>query len=460
MSYRVLVLQPGRVMTPVLLRRLRDLVADGLILVGPPPAASPSLTDYPHADAEVATLAAELWGACDGLAITENRLGQGRVIWGKALLDVLTALGARPDFACRDATVGEHIRYIHRTAASDDIYFVASALPDARRFLCSFRVTGKRPELWRPDTGRTEAVAVYDERDGSTFIPLDLDPVGSVFVIFRSAPPLPDRVLSVRRNEVELAGLTPRQLPEHQLAHVLGRITVENEVRLEAHQPGRYVVETARGRSLAADVAPLPEPIEITGPWQLEFPAGWGAPPRLTLDRLISWTDHPDPGVKYFSGTATYRRKFDVPKTLPARDHRLYLDLGRVAVIAELTVNGQDLGILWKPPFRADITGVVRAGANDLEVKVVNLWPNRLIGDEHLPEDCEWHPPSTPHNLTPRSWGPVIARWPKWLLEGKPSPTGRVTFTTWKHWTKDDPLLESGLLGPVVIHVTRLVTLA
>ena len=107
--------------------------------------------------------------------------------------------------------------------------------------------------------------------------------------------------------------------------------------------------------------------------------------------------------------------------------------------------------MLWKPPFRLNITNILRQGTNELVVSVVNLWPNRLIGDEQLPEDSEWIPPASRRNLTPRNYGAVLANWPKWFLEHKPSPTGRVTFTTWKHWTKEDPLLESGLLGPVFI---------
>jgi hypothetical protein len=123
-------------------------------------------------------------------------------------------------------------------------------------------------------------------------------------------------------------------------------------------------------------------------------------------------------------------------------NRKLYLNLGRVEVIAEVKLNGRDLGILWKPPFQVDITAAAKPGRNQLEVKVVNLWPNRLIGDSRLPEDTEWT-------------GTKLTAWPQWLLEGKPSPTGRVTFTTWKHWGKDDPLQESGLLGPVVLEAAE-----
>jgi hypothetical protein len=454
MSYRILVLPPGRTITPALLGKIKELVVAGARVVGPRPASSPSLADYPRCDAEVRQLAAELWGDCDGVSITENRYGKGKVVWGKPLADVLAGMDARPDFACFGVTPGEEIRYIHHEIDGDDLYFVASALPEARRFLCTFRVAGKRPELWWPDTGRIEPVAVYDERADSTMIPLALDSCGSVFVVFRSsATSLTDRVISLRRNGVELSGLAPTPAPETQLGHEA--VGVEHRGATEYHikvaQPGTYELKTAAGRTLKAEVPALPNPIEIGGPWELGFPKGWGAPEHVTLERLISWTDHPNPGVKYFSGTATYRRQFEVPREMLARNLSLYLDLGRVSVIAQAKLNGRDLGILWKPPFRADITDFLHAGANELLVSVVNLWPNRLIGDEQLPDDCEWIPPSTPGNPTPPNYGAALARWPQWFLAQKPSPTGRLTFTTWKFWTKDDPLMESGLLGPVFI---------
>jgi hypothetical protein len=259
---------------------------------------------------------------------------------------------------------------------------------------------------------------------------------------------LAQRVVSLRHNGAETSGLPAKPAPETQLQHEFCAVQSNGEgsegYRIEVVQAGIYEFKSAAGRSLKAEVRQVPKPIEIEGPWELAFPKGWGAPEQVTLATLISWTEHPNPGVKYFSGTATYRRKFVIPARDIPKECGLYLDLGQVNVIAQAKLNGRDLGILWKPPFRAEVTEVLRAGANDLEIQVVNLWPNRLIGDENLPPDCEWKA---------QERGQVLSRYPQWLLENKPQPSGRVTFTTWKHWSKDDPLLESGLLGPVRILV-------
>jgi hypothetical protein len=121
--------------------------------------------------------------------------------------------------------------------------------------------------------------------------------------------------------------------------------------------------------------------------------------------------------------------------------------LGKVEVMAAVKLNGKDLGILWKEPYRVEVTGALKSGENALEVEVVNLWINRMIGDEQLPEDSERNPNGT------------LKQWPPWLQEGKPSPTGRFTFTSWRLWQKDSPLVESGLLGPVKLRATqRMVT--
>jgi (4-O-methyl)-D-glucuronate---lignin esterase len=200
--------------------------------------------------------------------------------------------------------------------------------------------------------------------------------------------------------------------------------------------PGEVKLTLASGKKMHAEIRAVPSPVEISGAWDLSFPPNWGAPEHATFDKLISWTDSPDSGVKYFSGTATYTKEIDVAAADLAAGKSLWLDLGRVKNLAEVFVNGKPLGILWKPPFRVNLAGAAQPGKNKLEIKITNLWPNRLIGDEQLPDDREWN-------------GKRLREWPQWVLDGKPSPTGRYTFTTWHHWTKDDALLESGLLGPV-----------
>ncbi|MEI6503933.1 MAG: glycosylhydrolase-like jelly roll fold domain-containing protein, partial [Armatimonadota bacterium] len=213
-----------------------------------------------------------------------------------------------------------------------------------------------------------------------------------------------------------------------------------------ALEPGDYRATLQSGRILHfGSVAPRAH--AVAGPWELHFPAGWGAPDHVRLARLLSWGDHPEPGVRYFSGTAIYHTTFNVPRDLLGAEERVTLDLGEVQVMARPNLNGHDLGLLWRPPYRVDVTGALRAGSNTLEVQVTNLWPNRLIGDEQLPEDSE------------RNTNGTLRAWPPWLLAGKPSPTGRVTFTSWRLWGRDDPLLPSGLLGPVRLECVTTVPL-
>ena len=216
---------------------------------------------------------------------------------------------------------------------------------------------------------------------------------------------------------------------------------------LEAWQPGTYKLRTASGPTLRYEIAAPPPPLEVSGPWQVRFATGWGAPAEITLPQLMSWSDHADAGVKYFSGAATYSKTFSIPRAMVGKGKRLYLDLGEVQVMAQVKLNGRDLGLLWKPPFQMDITEAAKAGDNRLEVKVINLWPNRLIGDEQLPEDSERNPNGT------------LKSWPQWLAGGNPSPTGRHTFTSWRLWKKGDPLLRSGLLGPVRLQSTEVIAL-
>lgn len=386
MSYRVLVLPDVKTMTPPLLRKLKELVAAGATVIGPRPETSPSLVDYPQCDNEVKLLAAELWGDCDGKTMQEHAFGKGRVIWGRTPVEFLETAGVKPDFS----TPAQGVKFIHRTIGDAELYFVASRGEKAVETTCSFRVTGKQPELWYPDTGRMEDAAVFEEKDGQTTLPLRLDAAGSVFVVFRKAP------------AAKPHPTTGRNWQDFKLTQ------------------------------------------EITGPWEIGFDPKWGGPAHVTFDKLEDWSKRAEDGIRFYSGTAVYRKTFTLADSALRTPHSaLHLDLGKIAVMAEVKLNGKDLGILWKPPFRVEITEAAKPGANTLEVKVVNLWVNRMIGDEQLAGDSD------------RNGDGTLKSWPSWVNEGKPSPAGRYTFASHPLWRKTDALVESGLLGPVTIQTAE-----
>ena len=409
MSYRVLALPDSRTMTPVLLRKLKQLAEAGATIVGRKPERSPSLSGYPQCDAEVKKLVAELWS---------------RSIKDQQPAAALAALGVPPDFQTGDTADRNMggLAWIHRVAEGADIYFISNQKQEKAEIPCTFRVAGKQPELWHPDTGVMENAPVFSEKDGRTSVPLRFDPAGSVFVVFRH--PAAKHLVEAKFTPAS-PDSTVTRLPDGRLA-------------VSAWQPGVAELTDDAGKTVKLEIQDVPAPVEITDPWKLAFPPNWGAPASITLDKLISWTEHPNPGVKYFSGTAIYKKTFPFREPLPAKGRAYWLDLGDLKNITEVKLNGKDLGIQWKPPFRVDITDALRDGGNELEIRVTNLWPNRLIGDEQLPDDREWD-------------GLHLKTWPQWLLDGKPSPTGRFTFTTWHHWKKKDALLPSGLLGPVTL---------
>jgi hypothetical protein len=340
-------------------------------------------------------------------------------------------MGIPPDFHQSTTIPGAPLRRIHRRINEADFYFVADSNPKAQTVECAFRVKGKQPDLWHPDTGRIEKAPIWHEQKDGTALRLRFDPAGSVFVVFRDNSVGSDPVLALSRDA-------------HDDENTVMLQSTNGEVEVSSERDGVFEAKTASGRVLRAEVRDVPRPLVLGGKWDVNFAPGLGAPEHIVLDHLISWTDYTNAGVKYFSGAARYTKDFELPADFIAKNRRVILDLGKVQVIAAVQLNGQDMGILWKPPFRLDVTESAKPGKNQLELKVVNLWPNRLIGDEQLAEDCEWRT----HGA---DYGDPLLKWPAWLLKGEPSPTGRFTFATWKHWYKNSPLLESGLLGPVTL---------
>ncbi len=354
--------------------------------------------------------------------------------------EVLEKMGLAPDFSFQSLSGTASLRYIHRTMGGTEIFFVANKLQQAEHAVCAFRVRGKRPEFWYPDTGRIEKPAAYDLDGGLIRVPISFDPYGSVFVIFADeAGPPAGRIVSADRNGKPILSTGGKYGPALVQSPIDLLAGPEDGIAAEVREPGSYALKTADGKIHRVEAPAIPQALTLAGPWEVHFAPGGGAPDRLSLKALVSWSKSADPQVKYYSGAATYVKTVSIPPALLAANRGLWLDLGRVEVMAEVRLNGRDLGILWKPPYRVDISEAAKVGDNTLEVKVVNLWINRQIGDEFLPEDSERNPEGT------------LKVWPSWLMDGAASPAKRETFTSWRLWHKTDALVESGLLGPVRI---------
>ena len=347
--YRALYLgdASGR-MTLSTLRRIAALAEAGATIIGEAPQASPSLNDDP---VEFAAIVSRLWPP----GSVPTTVGKGLVIASRDADAALLSIGVAPDFALypQPQPVPE-VLFVHRLLADGDIYFVDNRTSRAQTLDVQFRVSGKRPQIWRPDTGLVQPVSYRIESD-RTVLPLELGPEDSFFVVFRE--PTDTKTFTAPRPELVPVGT-------------------------------------------------------LTGPWNVAFQPNRGAPASTRLAELTSLSDQPDPGVRFFSGIATYTRTFELhPHDVPS-NASLWLDLGKVGDVAEVRVNGQLAGTAWKPPYRLDIGPAVHPGRNELEVRVANLWVNRLIGD------------------------------------AQPNAT-RITFTTLPTYRADAPLRPSGLMGPV-----------
>jgi hypothetical protein len=351
MSYRVLALDPySRHMSLPVLKKIRDLVHAGAVVVGPKPIDSPSLSDN---QAEFNTVAEQLFGSGPGT----RAYGQGKVYAGQTLAQALFAQQITPDFEFGKPQTETSLLFVHRKLADGEVYWVDNRKNQAESLNASFRVAGKEAELWHADTGIVEP-ATYQIAEGRTTVPLHLDPYGAVFVVFRKT-----------------AAAASRKVPER----------VESPVAA------------------------------LTGPWDVSFQPNRGAPAKITLDKLSSWAENTDAGVKYFSGTGTYSKTIQAPADWFQRGAQLWMDLGDVKNLAEVSVNGKPLGIVWKAPFRVDVTGALQPGANAIEIKVTNLWVNRLVGDQ------------------------------------QPGAAQKYTYTAQQFYQANSPLLPSGLLGPVQV---------
>jgi hypothetical protein len=367
MNYKILVLPDYPGFSLPVLRKIRELLYKGAIVVGPKPGYMNGLAGYPASDEEFKRLINELWGnSSNNGTVLERKIGKGCLFTGIGAKEVLKKLEIYQDFSY-SGRVDSKIDHIHRSESLVDIYFISNQSNTCEKLQCEFRISGKQPEFWDAVSGRKWNVTDWSIENGRTHIPVELSPYGSVFVVFGN-----------KANPPEKENTTPNFL--------------------------KYgLLKT------------------LDGDWEVDFDEKWGGPPSVFFKELYSWTKHSEPGIKYYSGTATYRKKFNFQleeKQKPGI--RYFIDLGDVKELAEIRLNGKQLGIVWCPPFQVEITDAVLPGDNNLEIDVVNFWPNRIIGDQLLPV------------------------------------SQRFTKTNITQFTSISPLAPSGLLGPVSLFKTAL----
>jgi hypothetical protein len=399
MNYRLLVLPNENAIDLAVLRKMEALVKAGLTIIAPRPVKTNSLTNFPAADKEIDAIAARMWGTVDGVTITENKYGKGKVIFGKDVNTVLKEMRVMPDLAFTSTQENTALDYIHRTGKGMDIYFVANrfgkkgindfefrydpTLPDRyEQVECSFRVTGMVPEIWDPISGQIHEVVTWRGEKGQTIVPLYLEPEGSQFIVFRKALSSPHIVKVMKDgkslfpgNEYKGAG-TP--------FIEIGKKSGSSSSLIS--EPGNYTLTWSNGKTSTVNLAQPNTVLPVTGPWQISFDTSWGGPAQIQVDTLQSWTAFTDTGIKYYSGTAVYKKNFSITAA-HLKETKAVLDLGNVLEMASITINGHKMPVRWNAPFRFDITQYIHAGDNLLEVEVVNLWPNRLIGDSRLSKE-------------------------------------------------------------------------
>ena len=338
-QYKILVLPKLETMRPELLAKIKQLVNDGAVVMGPAPKRSPSLQNQPVADHEVQKLAAELWGNVDGANVKSRKFGRGTIMNGLSMEEAFALINCVPDCKLPEDRT---IHYGHRTTSIGEIYFVTNQTNETKLINPEFRVKGLQPERWEATTGAMRKLPAYEQKDDVTAVPLKLAPYESVFIVFR---------------------------------------------------------EKAGQASVSGVEANYPEPTllaDLKGPWTVTFDASQRGPEQpVVFETLQDWTTSSDDRIIYYSGTANYTSKFTLEQLPEGKE--VIINLGNFTAMAKVTVNGTYVGGLWTAPYQLDITHLVKAGENELKIEVVNTWVNRLIGDSKLPADQRktWCPVNT-----------------------------------------------------------------
>lgn len=404
MSYRILVLPNRCKIEPELARKIETLVNNGAIVVGNGFTGSPGLNNMATTNNEIRSISERLFGAFganDAIAKNVRNVGKGKVYCNYSPQEALEMENISKDIEVLNNE--KDVAWIHRNDGDEHYYFISNSSAKNKSIQVSFRISGMQPEIWNPVTGQTSNALAWETDNSRTTVSLNMEANGSCFVVFRNPYKL---------------------IP----------------------QKGKTTTKTQNSDS---------EKILLNDDWDVRFQENRGAPSSAHFEKLISWPLHADSAIKFFSGTAQYKKTFRLSSAQVKSNKRILIDLGEVKNVATITVNKKEMAVIWTPPFSADITDYCKSGENVLEITVTNLWPNRIIGDKTQPDDCVWGRMRSFSYVQPV---PEIGRnlqvVPDWVINNTERPSkNRITFCTVDFFNKDTPLLPSGLIGPVQITV-------
>jgi hypothetical protein len=377
-------------LTPAALGKIKELIESGATVIGEAPLINPSLIGGADGDRKFARVVKELWGDTP-LQTGDRIIGKGRLLWGGELAANLAKVGIG-----EDVTGTNSVAWVHRREGDTDIYFVVAEKESIQNASLRFRVRGV-PEFWDPLTGQSTLVPVFRQDQSGTTIAMQLPANGSVFVVFRPGVATSGfehidvnkaswlKVKEAKRESVsELSEKIDHELPIVPEIPVIEALPGERQ--FVAWTDGDYQFKP-QGAPLVSRKVTGTRSLTLTSGWTLSFPSGWDAPSTLDLGDLKPWSELKDEATRRFSGSATYRTT--VRLVSPKAEELMQLDLGSVANIAEVRINGRKAAVLWTAPYRINITEYLKAGDNEIEIEVTNTWINRLALDASLPES-EW----------------------------------------------------------------------
>ena len=412
-SYSILILPDDKRTNLKVLKKLEKLVKNGAVLVGKKPTRTYGLYQSEEKEQEIQKITERMWGNCDGIDVKEHKYGKGKIICGKSEHEILAELGIQPDIKYDYKGGQPDIDFIHRKTENREIYFLRNVTDKEFWEPVTFRIKKGIPQRWNPNTGRIKEITIYKQNKAGTTIPLSLAPEEATFIVFDKRVQK-EHISKMSRDNMSIITLDSAPVNNY------------NNEYFTSKTEGHYKFETNLGKIGSKTVDSIPQDIYLNDSWEVYFDKTKGAPTRVTFDSLQSWTDCEIRGVKYFSGIASYHKNFTIDRDILNSNLIVKLDLGQVAKVAEVYVNGESAGISWFAPYQLNITDKIMAGENHITVEVANVLSNYLTGDAKLPE--KYRRTSSNVKKMPTAW-----------------------HTPWE----EVPLVKSGLLGPVKIQFEK-----